>query len=329
MYARISALTAARRQSHRPSNGRSSSGLSFLVMAGLLWGTGGFSGTVLARLAGLSPIAIAAYRLAVGGLLIGVVLAVTGRRLPRTRAALVRVLAVGGLAAVYQASYFAAVALTSVSLATLITIGSSPVLVLAVETVTGRRRLDRAAVLTVCLALAGLGLLVGLPTGGFSATTLLAGAGLAVLAGAGFATMSLIGAQPVAGLDELTMAGVGFGIGGALLLAVAVPTVGIGFQPTPTALGLLVFLGLAPTAVAYTLYFRGLPSAGPGTAALLALLEPLVGALLAALLLHDRLGLAGLAGAALLMIAVVLAGRAAGRRSNPQQVITAAKGSSH
>ncbi|HEX3782493.1 MAG TPA: DMT family transporter [Pseudonocardiaceae bacterium] len=279
-----------------------------LVCAGLLWGTGGFSGTVLGRVAGLSPIAIAAYRLAVGGLLIGVVLAVTGRRLPMTRAALVRVAAIGGLAAIYQASYFAAVALTSVSLATLITIGSSPVLVLAVEAATGRRRLDRGAVLTVALALAGLGLLVGVPSGGFGPAALFGGAGLAVLAGAGFATMTLISARPVTGLDELTTAGAGFGIGGALLLAVAIPTVGIGFQPTPTALGLLVFLGLVPTAIAYTLYFRGLPSAGPGTAALLALLEPLVGSLLSVLLLHDQFGVAGLAGAVLLMVAVISAG---------------------
>ncbi|HEY4453572.1 MAG TPA: DMT family transporter [Pseudonocardiaceae bacterium] len=295
------------------SSGRSSTGLSFLVVAGLLWGTGGFSGTLLGHVAGLSPLAVAAYRLAVGGGLLAVVLLVTGRRLPRSRAAYARVGLIGVLTAVYQASYFAAVTLTTVSLATLITIGSAPVVVLAVETITGRRRLDRAVLLTLGLALGGLGLLVGLPTGTFGTGALLAGAGLALLSAICFATMSLACATPIAGLDELTTTGVGFSVGGALLLAVTAPTVGVGFVPTPAALGLVGFLGLVPTAIAYVSYFRGLKTAGPGTAALLALLEPLVGSMLAALFLHETLGFAGWCGAVLLMIAVVLAGRAARR----------------
>jgi DME family drug/metabolite transporter len=302
------------RSSVLPAARRSSTGLSFLVVAGLLWGTGGFSGTLLGHVTGLSPLAIAAYRLAVGGGLIAVVLLATGRRLPRGRAAYVRVGTVGVLTAIYQAAYFAAVTLTSVSVATLITIGSAPVIVLAVETVTGRRRLDRAVGLTLVLALAGLGLLVGLPTGAFDTAALLGGAGLALLSGTCFGTMSLTCAAPVADLDELTTTGVGFTIGGALLLCVTVPTVGIGFAPTPAALGLVAFLGLVPTAIAYVSYFRGLPAAGPGTAALIALLEPLVGSFLSALFLHERLGVAGWCGAALLMFAVVLAARTAARR---------------
>ncbi|HEY4023757.1 MAG TPA: DMT family transporter [Pseudonocardiaceae bacterium] len=296
-----------------PAARRSSTGLSFLVVAGLLWGTGGFSGTLLGHVTGLSPLAIAAYRLAVGGGLIAVALIATGRRLPRGRAAYRRVGIVGVLAAVYQAAYFAAVTLTSVSVATLITIGSAPVIVLAVETVTGRRRLDRAVGLTLVLALSGLGLLVGLPTGAFGTAALLGGACLALLSATCFGTMTLTCAAPVAGLDELTTTGVGFSIGGALLLCVTVPTVGVGFAPTPATLGLVAFLGLVPTAVAYVCYFRGLPAAGPSTSALLALLEPLVGSVLSVLFLHDRLGAAGWCGAALLMVAVVLAGRAARR----------------
>jgi DME family drug/metabolite transporter len=302
------------RSSVLPAARQSTTGLPFLVLAGLLWGTGGFSGTLLGHVASLSPLAIAAYRLAVGGGLIGVVLLATGRRLPRSRAAYLRVGLIGLLTAIYQASYFAAVTLTSVSLATLITIGSSPVIVLAVETITGRRRLDRVVVITLVLALAGLGLLVGLPTGALGTAALLGGAGLAVLSATCFGTMSLACAAPVAGLDELTTTGVGFSIGGALLLCVALPTVGVGFAPTPAALGLVTFLGLVPTAIAYVSYFRGLSAAGPGTAALLALLEPLVGSFLAALFLHDRLGAAGWFGAVLLMVAVALAGRMANRQ---------------
>jgi DME family drug/metabolite transporter len=288
--------------------------LSYLVGAGLLWGTGGFSGTLLGHVAGLSPLAIAAYRLAVGGGLLAVGLIATGRRLPRGRAAYVRVGTVGVLTATYQSAYFAAVALTSLSMATLITIGSAPVIVLAVETITGRRRLNPTVASTLVLALAGLGLLVGLPTGALRLAALPGGVCLALLSATCFATMSLTCATPVAGLDELTTTGIGFSIGGALLLCVAVPTVGVSFAPTPAALGLVVFLGLVPTAIAYVSYFRGLSAAGPGPAALLALLEPLVGSLLALLFLHQGLGLAGWCGAALLMVAVALTGRTARRQ---------------
>ena len=79
---------------------------------------------------------------------------------------------------------------------------------------------------------------------------------------------------------------------------------GLAFRPGPAAIGLLIALGTGPTAAAYTLYFRGLRGAPAGTAALLALLEPLTATLLAALLLGDRLSLPGMAGAALLLAAV-------------------------
>jgi DME family drug/metabolite transporter len=57
---------------------------------------------------------------------------------------------------------------------------------------------------------------------------------------------------------------------------------------------------------AYAAYFRGLRTTPAGTAALMALLEPLVGTVLAVLILGDRLGPAGVAGAAPLIVALVL-----------------------
>ncbi|KAA2257917.1 EamA family transporter [Solihabitans fulvus] len=288
---------------------RSRAGLVCLALSGLLWGTGGLTGSLLGRAAGLPPLAVATYRLAVGGALIIAFLVVTGRRWPRGRAAWTRVAAVGGLAALYQASYFAAVSLTSVSLATLVTIGACPVAVVAAERLTGRRRVDRRTVGTVCLALAGLGLLVGLPTGGFSGWSVLGSACLAVLSAAGFAALTLLGGTAVPGLDELTTTGLGFAAGGLLLTPLAVVAGGLGFAPTATSIGLLVALGLVPTAVAYTLYFRGLRTVDASTAAVLALLEPLTGTLLAALLLGDRLGWPGLVGAALLAAAVLRSAR--------------------
>src|SRR6201997_2130411 len=141
------------------------------------------------RRAGLSAISVAACRLTAGGVLIMAFLAVTGRRWPAGRAAWTRITVIGLLAALYQSCYFTAVALTSVALATLVTIGTAPVIVLGVYRVTGRP-VGRLAPVAACLALAGLGLLVGLPSG-FSQTAVLASAGIAVLSAAGFAAVTL------------------------------------------------------------------------------------------------------------------------------------------
>ena len=290
-------------------------GLLYLVTSGLLWGTGGLTGSLLARATGLSAIAVAACRLTVGGALIVVFLTVTGRSRPAGRAAWGRIIVIGLLAALYQSCYFTAVALTSVPLATLVPIGTAPVIVLAADRLAGRPASRSAAAATV-LAVTGLGLLVGVPSG-FRETAVLASAAMAVLAAAGFAAVTLTAARPVPGLDDLTVTGFGFTLGGLALMPLAQLSGGLGFRPAPAALGLLVALGTGPTAVAYTLYFRGLRSAAASTAALLSLLEPLTGAILAALVLGEQLSVTGMAGAAVIGVAVIVAVRADRGTSRP------------
>jgi drug/metabolite transporter, DME family len=234
-------------------------------------------------------------------------LTVTGRRWPAGRAAWTRVITIGLLAALFQGCYFTAVGLTSVPLATLVTIGSAPVIVQCAERLTGRGT-GRHAARTTCLALAGLGLLVGAPSGPGTAK-ILAGAGLAVVAACGFAAVTLIQSRPVPGLDDLAVTGFGFLIGGLALMPLAVLADGFGFRPGPEAVALLIMLATGPTAVAYTLYFRGLRAAAASTAAMLALLEPLTGAVLATFVLGQRLSWTAIAGAVAIAAAVTLRAR--------------------
>src|SRR2546423_1488249 len=136
---------------------------------------------------------------------------------------------------------------------------------------------------------------------------------------AGRAAIAVVSTRPVAGLDDLPVPGFGFTIGGLLLMPLAwLAGGGITFRPGLAAIGLLVALGTGPTAVAYTLYFRGLRTIAASTAARLTLLEPLTGAILAALLLGERLSATGIAGAAIIGAAVILtvqADRGGGRVS--------------
>ena len=303
MRASHSTVTAARKSTAAVS-------LGALVAAGVLWGTGGPLGSLLSQATGLSMLAVATYRLLVGGAAIIVMLAAARRGLPRGLAVWRRVTVIGLLSALYQSSYFTAIALTSVSMATLVTIGATPVLVLSAEVLTGRQRVTSRVLVTVVLAVIGLGLLTSVQPGRLSMIHVLAGTGTALVSAGGFAAVTLLGARPVGGLGELTMTGGGFALGGALLVPFAAAIGGLGFSLAPAALGLIIALGIAPTAAAYLLYFRALRGVSAGTAALLSIIEPLTTTVLAVLFLGNHLNGANIIGAALLTATVLLASTA-------------------
>ncbi|MEV7554074.1 EamA family transporter [Amycolatopsis sp. NPDC089917] len=284
-----------------PTRARSSAAL---VLAGVLWGTGGLAGSLLASRAGLHPLSVAAYRLLIGGVIATGYLWLTGglRGLPRTAEVRRRLLAVGGLFALFQTSYFAAVSLSSVSVATMTTIGSAPVL-LAVATVVRTRRLPGAwTAVSLAGSLVGLALLQWTPGEKVAA----AGVLFALLAAAGFAALTLVTATRVEGLDPLPTTAFGCLIGGAALTPAAL-WFGMGVPLQADVLALVVYFGVVPTALAYAAYFRGLESAHPVLAALSALLEPLTAALLSMAVLGERLGAVGWCGAAVLIAALAVA----------------------
>lgn len=284
-----------------PTRARSSAAL---VLAGVLWGTGGLAGSLLASRAGLHPLSVAAYRLLIGGLIATGYLWLTGglRGLPRTQQARRRLLAVGGLFALFQTSYFASVSLSSVSVATMTTIGSAPVL-LAVATAVKTRRLPGAwTAVSLAGSLAGLALLQWTP----GQEVDVAGVLFALLAAAGFAALTLVTATRVEGLDPLPTTAFGCLIGGAALTPAAL-WFGMAVPMQADVLALVVYFGVVPTALAYAAYFRGLESAHPVLAALSALLEPLTAALLSMAVLGERLGAVGWCGAVVLIAALAVA----------------------
>lgn len=282
-----------------PVRARSSAAL---VLAGVLWGTGGLAGSLLAAKAGLHPLAVAAYRLLVGGGAATLFVALTGGAVPRTKAVATRLVMVGGLFALFQASYFAAVTLSSVSMATMTTIGTAPVFV----TLAGafRRRPGRWTLVSVAGTLAGLVLLRWSPDE-IAPARLAAGVGFALLAAAGFAALTLVTAKPVDGLEPLPTTAFGSLLGGLLLLPAAAAE-GMALPLQADVFALACYLGVVPTALAYAAYFRGLADAHPVLGALSAVLEPLTAAVLSAVLLGERLSVTAWCGAAMLVAALAV-----------------------
>ncbi|WP_342372313.1 DMT family transporter [Propioniciclava soli] len=283
-------------------------GLGWLVLAGLTWGTSGTIGTFLRAETGLAFLAVAGYRIFVGGLLVlAFVCATRSARWPRTRAGWRRVAAIAAASALFQFGFFSALEFVGVAVATLVVIGATPLVVIAVEAATGHLRPTARLGLTLALALAGLALLAGAPAPtGADAGRTLTGLALALLASASFAAISLLGARPVADYDDATGTAGAFLAGGTAVLGVAAATGGIAFTPTPAALAWLLALGLVPSAVAYLAYFRGLRTQSSTTGALVSLLEPVTATVLATVVLGERLAPSGWVGAGLLVLAVAL-----------------------
>lgn len=289
---------------------------ALVVTGALLWGTGGLSGAALGAVGGLSPSAVAAVRLGLGGavLVIGLLIARRPAR-PVGRAAVRRVVLLGVLLAAYQAAYFAAVRATSVSEATFIALGAAPVLVAVVGVVRHRRRPGGTVVLATALALLGLALLVlvgGPAPGAAGRDDGVGGPLLALLAAAAFAGIIGVNRRPVPGLEPVTTTAAAFVLGGALLVPWALLAGSRAGEATAShpvhAWLLAAFLAVVPTALAWWAYLAGGPGVPATTAALAALLEPLTAALVAALLLGERLGAAGLVGGLLLLGATVAVG---------------------
>jgi DME family drug/metabolite transporter len=273
----------------------------------VLWGTGGLAGSLLAARTGMQPVAVAAYRLLVGGLFMTAYAAGAGGGIgtwPRSRAALARVAVTGGLLAAYQTAYFAAVEATSVSMATLTTTVATPVLVTVGSAVLDRRWPAPRAVGSIAIAVGGLVLLLGSPGGGTSGNRVV-GTGLALLSALGFAALTLDRRAPLPGLSQDTMTGLGFLTGGLMLLPAGLVS-GMGLSPRIDTVGAVLFLGLVPTAVAYTGYFAGMRQAGAAAGVVAVLLEPLTATLLAVLLGRDRLDGTQMLGVLLVLAAVAV-----------------------
>ncbi|WP_052665214.1 DMT family transporter [Nitriliruptor alkaliphilus] len=282
-------------------------GLLMVGAAAVLWGTSGLTATV-AYSRGIHPLTVSSWRMALGAIALLPLLRSAPTVAARPTWADARRLAVIGVGlAAYQACYFIAVQRAGVSIATLITLGSAPVLVICGERLLTGRRIAPASAAGIVMAIAGLVALVGLPAGGGDDVSV--GAAFAALSALGYAAVTLAGGTLSTRMGAQRLTVFAFLVAAVLLLPVTVATVGIGLAGDPLVLAAMLYLGIVPTALAYRLFFTGLQRITASAAALLVLLEPLVATGLAVPLAGDRLTPVGWVGAAVLLLAVVVSTR--------------------
>src|SRR5690606_20820733 len=195
----------------------------------LLWGTAGLTGALLHERSGMPAASIGFWRLAVGAL--GTLpLLLRNGMLRSLRPHGARLAAVGTALGVYQVCFYAAVTLAGVSLATLVTLGTAPVLIGAgshllararTASATGQPAVRRATVVAIGAALAGLMLLAGAPARGVSASAALAGAGLALTSAAGYAVVTLAGQRRPSGTPVAALTAGSFWVAALVTLPLA------------------------------------------------------------------------------------------------------------
>jgi drug/metabolite transporter, DME family len=291
-------------------------GLWFVCVAATAWGTGGAVAAVLYDTGGLGPVAVSWWRFVGGVALLAAARRWLGpradpRRGPRfgprralrfPRSAWRQVSVTGAGLAVSQTAYFVAVDLIGLAVATVVTIGAGPVLVAVGARFARIERLDGGRLAAAIVAVAGLALLVGTGSGPLS----VAGAGFALLSAGAYAAVTLL-TRRGRDLPRYDAALGAFGAGAVMLapLAWAAGPIPAGGD-LPATLGLLLYLVVVPTALAYALFFAGLAVVRATTASVVALVEPVTAAALGVWLFGERLTGTAVLGGTMLMGTVLL-----------------------
>ena len=298
---------------HAVHDRRARVGLVQVCLAGVLWGTGGLGVLVIRDAAPLSVVTISAWRMVIAAAVLLGALALT--RQLRAASGLLRsrpghVVTVGVCTAAYQAFYYGSVVAVGVTVSTVVSLGLAPVLVTVVESVRARARPSPGQLAVLGLALGGLVLVSVSADSTAGGDHPVLGVAAALGSGAAYALTTLVGRSLASSTGPLVLTTASTTIGAlALLPAVAFAGTGGGDVADPVVAGTLVYLGLMTMALAYGLLYAGLRTT-PGSAAVVAtLLEPVTAAVLAAVLLGERLGPVGLVGVALILLAVAGLGR--------------------
>jgi drug/metabolite transporter, DME family len=266
-----------------------------VLTAAVLFGT---TGTAQALGPAIDPLAVGTARIVVGAALLAAVAVGAGRATLGSGDRRL-VLLSGAFVAVYQASFFAAVAETGVAVGTVVALGSAPAFTGIFGRLFAGERLEPRWFAATGLACAGVCLLT--LGGGSGGEVSAPGIALALAAGAGYAGYAVIGKHLLdrGGTPEGVMAAV-FGTGALLLLpTLAVAPTGELFSAQ--GLTLAVYLGAVTTALAYVLFAKGLQQIGASETATLTLAEPVTAMALGIVVLGERPTAAGAAGAALVL----------------------------
>ncbi|MEU1799568.1 EamA family transporter [Streptomyces sp. NPDC019937] len=277
-----------------------------MLAASVLWGT---TGTAAAFAPDVGPMAIGAVAMGLGGLLQALVAAPRMVRQAQALRARRGTVLLGAVAvAVYPLAFYSSMRLAGVAVGTVISIGTAPLASAVIERVVDGRRLTPRWMFGAALGLLGTVLLCVAEArgahdapGAASVGTTVLGVGLGLVAGVTYALYSWAAHRLISrGIGSRAAMGAIFGLGGLLLVPVLLATGAPLVSSWPNA-AVGTYMALVPMFAGYLLFGWGLAHVPASTATTLSLLEPAVAAVLAVLVVGERLPALGWLGIALLV----------------------------
>jgi drug/metabolite transporter (DMT)-like permease len=281
-------------------------GYLLVLLAATLWATIGVIYSHLSGAQGLPPLALAAGRAGLGGLLLLAGLALlrpSALRIGGRALAVTLAYGVGGIA-VFYAAYVYAVIAAGVAVASVL-LYTAPAWVALIAWGLLGERLSRTHLAALGLTIAGAALVAGVSPQGaarLGAPAVLWG----LAAGLTYAIWSVFNSIGVRHASPWTFQCYGM-LTGAVVLLLAQPLAPLlAAARSPAALGWLALLAAGPTVGASVAYAAGVRRVPVSVASLVATLEPVIAAALAWLLLGERLSASQIAGGGLILSAVWL-----------------------
>lgn len=282
-------------------------GASAVLIAAILWGT---TGTAATFAPDVSAIAIGAVAMGGGGLMQALL---SARRVHRHAGLLRdqwRCLFLGAVAvAIYPLAFYASMRLAGVTMGTVVSIGSAPLLSALIEYRLDGLRLTRRWAIGAGLGLAGVLLLClaegsgHVPTG--TGSGVVPGVLLGLLAGLSYALYSWTARRLMqGGIAPRAAMGATFGLGGLMLM----PVLFITGAPLLASWGnasVGLYMALVPMLLGYLCFGHGLSRIPASTATTITLFEPVVAAVLAVAIVGERLTTMGWAGIVLILACLI------------------------
>lgn len=266
-------------------------GVAGIVFAAVVWGT---TGTAATFAPDVGAAAIGAAAMGLGGIAQALV---AGRAIVRARAALTDqwvFLVAGAIAvAIYPLAFYGSMRLAGVTVGTVVTIGSAPLLAAIIEYLSERTALTWRWMIGALIGITGMimiciaeGAAHGAVTGGDSVP---AGIALGLIGGLTYALYSWTARKMMlTGIRSSAAMGATFGLGGLLLMPVLALTGGAFLESwNNAAVGL--YMAVVPMFLGYLCFGYGLARVQASMATTITLLEPVVAAMLAVIIVQERL----------------------------------------
>lgn len=271
----------------------------FVLLAAILWGMTGTAQTFLDK--GVSSIAVATIRSAIGGGLLLVAVVLLRKISFRTWSWKWTILAAASIA-LFQGLFFTSIRLTGVAIGTVVTIGSAPMFSGMLEWLFWKTRPSKIWGIATIMTITGC-MLLFINSG--DRAIHLGGVGLAVCAGLSFAVYTNMSKQLMAQQEALPAVAMTFSICAVLLLPFSISS-GFSWLAEMQNLWTMIFMGVMCTSIAYLLFLSGLQKISSSSAVTLSLAEPLTAAMLGVLLVGEHLSSTSWVGVAMLLGGIVV-----------------------